>query len=232
MAERQGAAVKRTGRRGRLARLGAAALAVVVVGGCTPMDDILASIFGRSMRSQPSIGAYEDPRLPPEGSVPFAAPNYPASPDEVGLGQARGSEIPPPITQLQLLTQDPEIAWALEAENPLEPTSRSLARGEEMYLRSCAPCHAVSGDGDGPVTRFGVPPRSLLTDEARQLSDGYLYTIIRIGRGAMPAYGHQITHFDRWHLVNYVRQLQGLLPDQAADSGGSDGDRTATGDQD
>ena len=27
----------------------------------------------------------------------------------------------------------------------------------------------------------------------------------------MPAYGHQIAHYDRWHVVNYVRQLQGLL---------------------
>lgn len=26
----------------------------------------------------------------------------------------------------------------------------------------------------------------------------------------MPAYGHQIGHYDRWHIVNYVRRLQGL----------------------
>ena len=25
----------------------------------------------------------------------------------------------------------------------------------------------------------------------------------------MPPYGHQIPNFDRWHIVNYVRQLQG-----------------------
>jgi len=25
----------------------------------------------------------------------------------------------------------------------------------------------------------------------------------------MPPYGHQISHYDRWHVVNYVRQLQG-----------------------
>lgn len=188
-------------------------MTVLLVGltlaGCSPMDDVLAGVFGRSMRSQPSVGAYEDPRLPPEGSVPFAAPNYPASPGEVGLGQPSGSEIPPPITALQFLTGAPEAQPAIAAVNPIPATAESLERGRVMYERSCVPCHAATGEGDGLVTRFGVPPRSLLTDEARALSDGYIYTIIRIGRGAMPQYGHQITHFDRWHVVNYVRQLQG-----------------------
>ena len=40
-------------------------------------------------------------------------------------------------------------------------------------------------------------------------SDGYIYGMITVGRGIMPPYGHQIAHFDRWHVVNYIRQLQG-----------------------
>ena len=39
-------------------------------------------------------------------------------------------------------------------------------------------------------------------------SDAYLYAMIRVGRGLMPEYGSRVTHFDRWHIVNYVRQLQ------------------------
>jgi mono/diheme cytochrome c family protein len=39
-------------------------------------------------------------------------------------------------------------------------------------------------------------------------SDQYLYAMIRVGRGLMPEYGSRITHFDRWSVVNYVRQLQ------------------------
>jgi mono/diheme cytochrome c family protein len=187
----------------------------LTLGGCTPMDDLLSGIFGRSMRSQPSLGAYESPRLPPEGSVPFAAPNYPASPDQVGLGQPEGSEIPPMVTPFQLLTGAAEAQPAIDQPNPVPATAASLERGRVMYERSCVPCHASTGAGDGPVTRSGVPPRSLLTAEARALSDGYIYTIIRVGRGAMPQYGHQITHFDRWHVVNYVRQLQAGDADDA-----------------
>jgi mono/diheme cytochrome c family protein len=39
-------------------------------------------------------------------------------------------------------------------------------------------------------------------------SDAYLYAMIRVGRGLMPEYGSRISHFDRWNVINYVRQLQ------------------------
>lgn len=188
--------------------------AVVLAGsGCTPMDDLLVSIFGRSMRDQNSLGTYEQPILPPEGAVPFASGNYPAGPGDVNVGQPEGTAVPEPITAIQvaqaLLNPDgfPQIT---ALENPVPITPASLTRGEEVFLRACSPCHGASGTGDGTVA--GVVPifgTSLLTEQARGFTDGYIYSIIRVGRGAMPAYGHQISHFDRWHVVNYVRQLQG-----------------------
>ena len=39
-------------------------------------------------------------------------------------------------------------------------------------------------------------------------SDGYIYGIMRVGRGLMPPFAHQISHFDRWNIVNYIRVLQ------------------------
>jgi mono/diheme cytochrome c family protein len=51
-------------------------------------------------------------------------------------------------------------------------------------------------------------------------SDPYIYAMIRVGRGVMPEYGSRITHFDRWHVVNYVRRLQtqaGNIPAGAED---------------
>jgi mono/diheme cytochrome c family protein len=49
---------------------------------------------------------------------------------------------------------------------------------------------------------------SLLTDRARAYTDGYIYSIIRYGRGVMPRYGDKVPSELRWHIVNYVRQLQ------------------------
>ena len=182
-------------------------LAVVFLGaGCSPLDDVLQGIFGRSMRVQSSIGAYENPLPPPNGSVPFAAGNFPAAPGMVNVGQPEVAEVPPPVTQAQLFQQAPEIT---EIPNPIPATTASLSRGEEVFNRACSPCHGTAGDGTGPVTRSGIPPFSLLVTSAMSLTDGYIYSIIRVGRGIMPPYGHQISHYDRWHVVNYVRQLQG-----------------------
>jgi len=181
-------------------------LAIVLTGtGCSPLDDILQAVFGRSMRVQSSIGAYEKPILPPEGSVPFAAGNFPPSPGTVNLGQPEIADIPHPVTQTQLFQQAPEVTGI---PNPVEATPASLARGEVMFNRTCSPCHGTAGDGTGPVASAGIPPFSLLSPQAIDYTDGYIYSLIRVGRGIMPPYGHQITHYDRWHIVNYVRQLQ------------------------
>ena len=184
-------------------------LSVLLVGtGCTPMDDVLQSWFGRSMRQQSSLEAYENPLAPPEGSVPFAAGNFPPGPGSMNIGQPAVAEIPEPATQIQLFQQSPEVTGI---PNPVAATPASLARGETMFNRACSPCHGTAGDGTGPVARSGIPPFSILTPQVMAFTDGYIYTLIRIGRAIMPPYGHQISHYDRWHIVNYVRQLQGQL---------------------
>lgn len=202
-----------------LMRLRTWLVGILVVGsaaGCSPLDDALAALFpGRSMRSQPSVGTYDNPRLPAENTVPFAAGNFPQAPGSVNIGQPELAEVPPPVTTLQLLQQAPEV---MEIANPVEATPASLARGEVMYDRACSPCHGAGGEGDGPVAQAGMPSFSLLIPQAMEYPDGYIYTIVRIGRGAMPPYAHQITNYDRWHIVNYVRQLQGVDAEPAADT--------------
>ena len=65
-----------------------------------------------------------------------------------------------------------------------------------------------------------VAARSLLTDIARGFTDGYLYSIVRYGRGVMPRYGDKLRVRDRWEIVNFVRQLQQPAPEPAAAPGG------------
>lgn len=98
-------------------------------------------------------------------------------------------------------------ATADKLVNPVLPDS-TLVRGDTLYHTFCAVCHGNAGAADGPVgPKIGA--LSLLTDKARNLSDGYLYSIIRYGRGLMPRYGDKVyRHEDRWAIVNYVRQLQ------------------------
>ncbi len=186
-----------------------ASILLVLATACTPLDDALVAIFGRSMRSQPSFDPYENPRMPAEGSVPFASANFPAAPFELNIGQPESlAQEPPPFTQLMLLQQDPVV---LGLQNPVPPTDQSLARGQVLFNRACAPCHGESGIG---AEAYIVEVHPLLAAydlagaQVAGYTDGYIYGMIRVGRGVMPAYGHQISHFDRWHIVNYVRQLQ------------------------
>ena len=98
--------------------------------------------------------------------------------------------------------------------NPLagEPAT---ARGDTLYHTFCAVCHGPTGNGDGPVgPRVAALP--LTTPRAMAWSDGYLYSIIRYGRGVMPRYGDKIRGPVRWEVVNYVRQLQAAVRATAA----------------
>lgn len=87
-----------------------------------------------------------------------------------------------------------------------------LARGDTLYHVYCAVCHGPAGGLGGTVSaRVGAP--SLLTERARGYTDGYLYSIIRYGRGVMGRYGDKIHRpLDRWAVVTYVRQLQTSQP--------------------
>jgi mono/diheme cytochrome c family protein len=204
-----------------LGRLGLVGV-LVMAAGCTPLDDAMVAIFGRSMRDQESFDPYENnPMNAPGESVPFAAGNLAASPGEVNIGQPEGLEdVPPPFTQLDILNQAPVV---MGLENPVEPTDASLARGEELFLRFCAPCHGPNGAGStGYIVQAFYPPFPLITDQVAGYPDGYIYGMIRMGRGAMPAYGHRISHFDRWNVVNYLRVLQGEVgsPGQVVEAEG------------
>jgi mono/diheme cytochrome c family protein len=110
-----------------------------------------------------------------------------------------------------------EVDWSAEwavantttADKLVNPTDGvPSARGDSLYHTFCGVCHGVAGAGDGPVGPKVAAP-SLLTPRASGYSDGYIYSIIRYGRGVMGKYGDKITvQDDRWQVVNYVRQLQ------------------------
>ena len=92
--------------------------------------------------------------------------------------------------------------------NPNSITPASLENGRKYYQINCTVCHGPAGAGNGPATRFGVAAPTLLGAVTRGRSDGYIWGVIRNGRGLMPTY-NRIEESDRWDVVNYVRALQG-----------------------
>lgn len=179
----------------------AAAVAALAAAGC---DDQLKHVDTFAfMVDGPAIETYEQqPRPFPEGAVPV---------------DGRRS---------YTLT---EADTALS--NPLQPTAENIREGREAYANFCVPCHGESGRGDGPVVNHdgqhprrlpALPTTNLLSQNARGLSDGYIYGMIANGRGVfMPSY-RRIPPETRWQLVLYVRHLQRTTSDTAsAAAGGS-----------
>ncbi len=98
-------------------------------------------------------------------------------------------------------------------KNPVAADARSLANGRMYYTLNCAVCHGDKGDADGYMRQanlaYGFAP-AVYGDATKARSDGYLWGIMRNGRGLMPSY-NRIEEMDRWDVVNYIRGLQGML---------------------
>lgn len=93
--------------------------------------------------------------------------------------------------------------------NPTPVSDSSLANGRKYFQINCSVCHGERAMGDGPVTKFGMPGINLTTDMTKGHTDGYIFGMIRNGRGLMPSY-NRIEEMDRWDVVNYLRALQGV----------------------
>lgn len=165
----------------------------LVSAGCTRIENEAAKIKVFSfLRNSPFLDPYESPRPAPYGSVPFNTPAGeslgPLEATEAGLNEFAG-----------------RITNPLPANDTL-----ALRAGQVMFERYCSVCHNIDGKGNGPIVGAGKfpmgPNLTLGTTVGR--SDGYIYGVIRAGRGLMPAYGPRMTHLERWATVNYVRQLQ------------------------
>lgn len=165
-------------------------LPLLALGACSWFTDF---------KQQPKIDPWETPsdtipfRGNPQGSVPTtgsAAPGF------------MYDRVPSP----QAVTAMASIA------NPVPADSASVNRGRVQYQINCAVCHGPSGAGNGVVMKYGLYPPAIgsAQNPAAGYTDGYLFGIIRNGRGLMPSY-NRIEEMDRWDIVNYVRSLQGKV---------------------
>ena len=93
--------------------------------------------------------------------------------------------------------------------DPIDKMAQSVERGGNTFRVFCIACHGATGEGDGPVARRGFPPPpSLLTGNSRTMKDGQLFHIVTFGQGSMAGFAGQLSHEQRWDIVNFVRRLQ------------------------
>jgi hypothetical protein len=92
---------------------------------------------------------------------------------------------------------------------PVPVTRDLLERGRERYDIACAPCHGLTGDGQGTVVRRGFKaPLSLHSDRMRALPAARVVAAIEKGSGAMLDMRAIVLPADRFAIAAYVRALQ------------------------
>jgi mono/diheme cytochrome c family protein len=100
---------------------------------------------------------------------------------------------------------------------PFPLTQDVLDRGEQRFNIYCAPCHDLTGGGQGMIVRRGYrQPPSFHIDRLRQVPIGHYFDVMTNGFGAMPDYRAQVAPRDRWAIAAYIRALQ--LSQHAAES--------------
>ena len=117
-------------------------------------------------------------------------------------------EYPPPKDIIDLVRA--RLAAGKTLINPVPKSPESLARGREMYETHCLVCHGKQGRGNGPVGQKFVPqPMELNFDYVQLQPDGQIFYTISHGSIAMPPYRQAMPAIDRWHLVNYIKEVFG-----------------------
>lgn len=92
---------------------------------------------------------------------------------------------------------------------PYPITREILDRGRARYNIYCAPCHALTGTGDGMIVQRGFsPPPSFHSQRLRQAPVGHYFDVITNGFGRMYSYSSRVPPADRWAIIAYIRALQ------------------------
>ncbi|MGH7585494.1 MAG: FTR1 family protein [Gemmatimonadales bacterium] len=107
---------------------------------------------------------------------------------------------------------------------PLEPIpawAAPVARGKQLFGRSCAGCHGDAGRGDGPAAAGLEPPPADLTDPSLTASsplDFYRRITLGVAGTGMPGFEATLEEEDRWAVALYASTLRlpaasGRVPD-------------------
>jgi len=186
-------------------------LATVLLSGCEQaMHDMYAQPKYEPLQPSPLFADGNSARTPPPGSVPMAQ----GAAADTASGRRGHLTLPPdPGPALPLDAHGRSLAGAGVGErryaNPLPLDMALLERGQQRFDIYCAPCHGLSGNGDGMIARRGFPaPPSYHTDRLREAPDSHFYQVITQGYGVMYPYSDRISPDDRWAIVAYIRALQ------------------------
>lgn len=101
-------------------------------------------------------------------------------------------------------------AKTAEASTQTATVVQDSAQGKQLYETFCQICHGAGGKGDGTVQHGFPQPPDISQAVYRERKDGFLFHRITFGTAIMPGYGHALDAAERWQIVYYLRELQGV----------------------
>ena len=111
-----------------------------------------------------------------------------------------------PVPGTMVNVKDADAAEKLK--NPNAADENSIAKCGQLFAIYCVPCHGKLGKGDGYVgQKFILQPNDLTAEQTRNRTDGFIWGHITFGGPIMPIYGNDLNPTERWHVVNYVRNV-------------------------
>jgi len=154
--------------------------------------------------------------------LPGTAQAWPWSKDMANYIAIKPQARPMPFPQRSIPVPGTAVTWVADREeaaklpNPVPATPDSLEKGRQLFNIYCQPCHGTSGTGNGLVgEKFLLRPKDLTDPDMAGRTDGYIFGTITFGGALMPIYGNDLTPNERWHVVNYVRNVLGRPAAQA-----------------
>ncbi len=96
-----------------------------------------------------------------------------------------------------------------ELPKQIELNAALIQRGHDRFAIYCAPCHGLTGHGDGMIVQRGFPtPTSYMDQRLLESPIGYFFDVMTNGFGRMYGYASRIPVDDRWAIAVYVRTVQ------------------------
>lgn len=198
------------------------ALIVLAVAAVVPF-----ALFAMSRESKT-----REPRLHAVADMDWQ-PKYKAQRENTFFADGRADRPPVPGTvRVGALNEDDHLyrgkigqAFATTFPAQIAIDENTMQRGQQRFGIYCAPCHGLSGNGDGMVAKRAdalaqgtwVPPTPLNQDYLREQPVGQIFNAITHGVRNMPPYGDQIAPEDRWAIILYLRALQRRAATNVAD---------------
>lgn len=102
--------------------------------------------------------------------------------------------------------------------NPVLMNGESVANGMAHFADHCAQCHGNDGSGADMGKDMYPPTPDLRAGATQSLGDGTLFYVVEHGVRftGMPAFGTGTLEGEEssWHLVNFIRHLPQITPEE------------------